>query len=209
MRGYVVAGIGTEIGKTVVSAILCHALQADYWKPIQAGELDNSDTHKVQKWGSLKDEQIIPEAYALNQPMSPHAAAPLDGVSIQMDQLNLPRTQRPFIVELAGGIMVPINEQKLNLDLLKGWQLPVILVSRYYLGNINHSLLSAEILQQNGVPIKGWILNGETVEATKEAILSFSQIPLLAEIPETTQIDSTFVQNQSMRLQASLKRALL
>ena len=209
MQRYVVAGIGTEIGKTVVSAILCHALVADYWKPVQAGELDFSDSHKVQQWAALSDAQVHQEAYALNQPMSPHAAAPLDGVEISMDHFQLPESDHPLIVELAGGIMVPLNDRHLNLDLLKQWQLPVILVSRYYLGNINHSLLSAAILQQHGIPVKGWILNGDTVQPTKEAILSFSGIPLLAEIPDTEEVDSHFVQSEAQRLQASLRQALL
>ncbi|MEL7533056.1 MAG: dethiobiotin synthase [Bacteroidota bacterium] len=209
MQGYVVAGIGTEIGKTVVSAILCHALQAAYWKPVQAGELDFSDSHKVQKWAALSEAQLYQEAYALNQPMSPHAAAPLDGLTIDINQFSLPQSQHPLIVELAGGIMVPLNEEKLNLDLLKRWQLPVILVSRYYLGNINHSLLTAAILQQHGVPVKGWIFNGEPVQPTKEAILNFSKLPLLAEIPEAAQIDFHFVQKQAKRLQRRLRQALL
>lgn len=209
MRGYVVAGIGTEIGKTVVSAILCRALGADYWKPIQAGELENTDSHKVANWAGMTSNQVLPEAYALTQPMSPHAAAPLDGVEIKTERLALPTTTNPLIIELAGGIMVPINEQQLNLDLLKLWQLPVILVSRYYLGNINHSLLSAAVLQQHGVPVKGWILNGEPVQASKEAIMNFSQLPVLAEIPETRNIDTQFIQSQAEQLREQLKADLL
>ncbi|MFK7922690.1 MAG: dethiobiotin synthase [Bacteroidia bacterium] len=209
MRGYIVAGIGTEIGKTVVSAILCHALGADYWKPIQAGELENTDSHKVQRWANLDSAQIIPEAYALTQPMSPHAAAPLDGVKIKTERLALPNTKNPLIAEIAGGIMVPINEHQLNLDLLKAWQLPVILVSRYYLGNINHSLLTAAILKQHGVPVKGWILNGKPVKASKEAILNFSQLPLLAEIPEAKYMGTHFVMIQAQKLSKQLKAALL
>ncbi|MEL6649712.1 MAG: dethiobiotin synthase [Bacteroidota bacterium] len=208
MRGYVVAGIGTEIGKTVVSAILCRALKATYWKPVQAGELDWTDRMKVQHWTGLPEEHFAAEAYALTTPMSPHGAAPIDGVIIKKDKLFLPDSERPLLVELAGGIMVPLNEHHLNIDLLKTWQLPVILVSRYYLGNINHSLLTAAVLKEAGVPVQGWILNGSTVPTTKEAILRHSQLPLLAEIPESSSVDRKFVQVQAERLGPSLRASL-
>lgn len=178
----VVAGIGTEIGKTVASAVLTEALQADYWKPIQSGDLTDSDRRTIQSLISNPVSQFHPEAYSLRQPLSPHAAAAIDGVTISMDSIRLPETDNHLIIELAGGLMVPLNDQDLNIDLVRRWELPVVLVSKNYLGSINHTLLSVEALQSRGIPILGLIFNGEPTPATEEFILNYTGLPCLGRI---------------------------
>lgn len=178
----IVAGIGTDVGKTVVSAALVHLLKADYWKPIQAGDLDNSDSIKVAEYTQAINT-IYPEAYRLNSPMSPHAAAAIDQVKIQFDKLVIPKTENHLIIELAGGIMVPLNEQQSSLDWLKEIKLPVILVSRYYLGQINHTLLSIEVLKANKIPLLGIIFNGKENIHSQKAILEIGNTIKLGTIP--------------------------
>ena len=143
---YVITGIGTDVGKTVVSAIISEALEAHYWKPIQAGDLDNSDSLKIAEY--TEKVKVLAEGYRLSQPMSPHAAAEIDGVEIQRSDLKLPEVSGNLIVEGAGGLMVPVNNDGLTFaDLIEDWNLPTIVVSRHYLGSINHSLLTAEVLK--------------------------------------------------------------
>ena len=131
---YIIAGIGTEIGKTFISSILTESLQADYWKPIQSGALDFTDTDTVRSLISNDKTLFHPETYRLNQPMSPHAAAAIDGVEIELLKFEIPQTNNHLIIELAGGIMVPLNDRETNLDLIKKLNIPVILISKNYLG---------------------------------------------------------------------------
>jgi len=197
---FVVAGIGTEVGKTVISAILVEKLQADYWKPIQAGELDFSDTMKVKSWTSNPAAVFHQEAYALKTPMSPHGAAAIDGVSIRSEDFQLPPTNNHLIVELAGGLMVPFNNEELIIDLLEKWQIPVILVSHYYLGSINHTLLSIDALNARNIPIKGLIFNGNIVETTKDVILSYSKLPCIGEIDFSMEPSKEMVKSNVHRI---------
>lgn len=178
----IVAGISTEIGKTVVSAVLVEALQADYWKPVQSGSLQDSDTRTVQELISNPVSQFHPEAYRLTQPLSPHAAAAIDGVSISPDQIILPQTDNHLVVELAGGLMVPLNNHSLNIDLVQRWGLPVVLVSRNYLGSINHTLLSVEACQNRQISVMGIIFNGPSNPATEEFILQYTKVSCLGRI---------------------------
>ena len=136
----IVAGIGTEIGKTVASAVLVEALQADYWKPIQSGGLEDSDTDTVRRLITNSTSYFHPEAYRLTQPLSPHAAAEIDGVTIELEKLTVPLTRNGLVIELAGGLMVPLNSNDLTIDWVQKLGLPVVLVSRNYLGSINHTL---------------------------------------------------------------------
>ena len=187
----IVAGIDTEIGKTVVSAILCEALQADYWKPVQAGDLHQTDSHKVV---NLTDNTIAhSEGARLKHPMSPHASADIEGIQVQLTDLQIPQTTNSLVIELAGGLMVPINHQLLNIDLLEQWKLPVVLVSKYYLGSINHTLLSWELLKQRNIPFLGFIFNGEKNESTFDIILEYTQAPCLLEIEQHKVVDKAMV----------------
>ena len=187
----IVAGIGTDTGKTVASAILCKALNADYWKPIQAGDLDNSDSHKIKRWSP--ETVIHPEAHRLSQPMSPHAAADIDGVRIEANDLKIPNTDNNLIIELAGGLMVPMRPDFLNVDWVKSTGLPVVLVSNYYLGSINHTLLSLYLIKEKGIPLAGIIFNGKKNQATYDVIMHRSGTKCLLEIDQEDEMSMQIV----------------
>ncbi len=184
-----VTGIGTGIGKTIVSAVLVEKLKADYWKPIQSGDLDNSDSLSVQNLLSNSNTKIHPEAYRLTQPFSPHKSAALDGITINPENITPPQTNNTLIIEGAGGLMVPLNNQFLILDLIKQLGAEVVLVSQNYLGSINHTLLSINILKQNHIPIKGLIFNGVRDADSESFILNYTGIKLLGYIPQFTNVD--------------------
>ena len=199
MKQYVISGIGTGVGKTVTSAIVSEALKATYWKPIQAGDIDNSDSLKVVRL--TKNVKVLPEAFQLSEPMSPHAAAEIDGVDIQLENLKLPKVASNLVVEGAGGILVPINKKGLTYtDVFEAWKIPVILVSRHYLGSINHSLLTAEVLLKRGVEIVGWIFIGEENKATEEIIIQNSGVKMIARIPEVEEVTPEFVEEQAEKI---------
>lgn len=194
----VVAGIGTDTGKTVASAILCQALKAEYWKPIQAGDLENSDSIKVKQ---LVPELIIhPEAHRLSQPMSPHAAADIDQIKIEESDLAIPATGQNLIIELAGGLMVPIREDYLNIDWVAQTKLPVILVADYYLGSINHTLLSLHALKNRGIPLLGIIFNGEKNNSTFEVIMNRSNAKCLLEIEREEELTPEIIQSYARKI---------
>ena len=166
-----VTGIGTGIGKTVVSAALVEKLKADYWKPIQSGDLDKSDSLSVQNLISNTITEIHPESYRLTQPFSPHKSAAIDGITIDPDTIHPPKTNNTLIVEGAGGLMVPLNNEFLIIDLIKKLGIEVVLVSQNYLGSINHTLLSIYALKNYGIPIRGVIFNGSEDISSKSFIL--------------------------------------
>ena len=188
-----VTGIGTDIGKTLISAILVEKLKCDYWKPVQAGELDNSDTMKVQRLVSNSTTIFHPEAYRLTQPYSPHKAAALDGITIEEKTIIAPKTDNTLLIEGAGGLMVPLNDHALVIDLIKQLNADVILVSQNYLGSINHTLLSIEALKQRGIPVKGIIFNGEENTSTEDYIINYTQVAHLGRIPKLPIIDKNTI----------------
>ena len=190
---YIIAGISTEIGKTFISSILIEALAADYWKPVQSGALDFTDTDTVKSLISNPKTVFHPETYRLTEPMSPHAAAAIDGVEIQLSNFHLPETKNNLIVELAGGLMVPLNDRETNVDLIKKMALPVILVSRNYLGSINHTLLSVEVLKQQNIPIKGLIFNGIQNISSEDFILKYTGLECLGRVDFEENIDKNVV----------------
>ena len=190
---YIIAGIGTEIGKTLISSILTETLQADYWKPIQSGALDFTDTDTVRSLISNEKTVFHPETYRLNEPMSPHAAAAIDGIEIELSKFQLPQTDNHLIIELAGGIMVPLNDRETNLDLIKKLNLPVILISKNYLGSINHTLLSAEILKINNIEVEGLIFNGEQNKYSEDFILNYTKLECLGRVNFEENIDKNVV----------------
>ncbi|HEX3386659.1 MAG TPA: dethiobiotin synthase [Mucilaginibacter sp.] len=179
-----VTGIGTGVGKTLVSAVLVEKLKADYWKAVQSGDLDNSDTLTVQNLISNPVTKFHPEAYRLTQPFSPHKSADLDGIIIDPGKIIAPVTGNILIIEGAGGLMVPLNDRFLMIDLIKQLDAEVVLVSQNYLGSINHTLLSITILKEYGIPVKGLIFNGVKERYTEEIILNYTGIKLLGHIPE-------------------------
>lgn len=208
MRGYVVAGIGTEVGKTVVSAILVEKLHADYWKPVQAGDLDSSDTLRVRQLAP-RGGVLHPEAWRLNTASSPHAAAEIDGVRIRRASLELPQNSAlpgtPLIVELAGGLMVPLDSRPghwlSNIDLLREWDLPVVLVANYYLGSINHTLLSVDAMRTRDIALAGLVFNGNAVKGSRSAILNLTGLPVLLDLPWADKVDRAFISSQAARLE--------
>ena len=184
MRRLFVTGIGTNVGKTVISAILTQKLQADYWKPIQAGDLNNTDSMKVSQWVDNTISTIHPEAYRLTQPMSPHAAAERDGININLNDIISAETTRNLIIEGAGGLMVPLNKNDLVVDMISHLQAEAVLVSRHYLGSINHTILSIEALRSRNIPITGIIFNGDDNRDTESIIKSVCAVPILGRIPD-------------------------
>ncbi len=193
MKNYFVTGIGTDVGKTLVAAIIVEALEADYWKPIQAGDLNNSDTIKVKKLISNSKTVFHQEAYRLTHPMSPHAAAKIDEVKIDLDKIQLPTTNNNLIIEGAGGLMVPLNNKELVIDLIKKLNVEVILVSQNYLGSINHTLLSIESLKARNIKIAGIIFNGEQNVETENYILSYTGVKCLGRIQQHETINKGVV----------------
>jgi len=193
LRKIFVTGIGTDVGKTVVAAILTEALEADYWKPIQAGDLTNSDTIKVQKLVSNTKSIFHKEAYQLTQPISPHLAAKNDGIEIGLDKIKLPITNNNLIIEGAGGLMVPLNDKALIIDLIKKLDAEVVLVSQNYLGSINHTLLSYESLMARKIKIAGIIFNGESNLETEKYILDYTGLTFLGRVAQHKTINKEVV----------------
>src|ERR1700744_1645088 len=190
-----VSGIGTGIGKTMVSAVLVEKLKADYWKPVQSGDLDKSDSFSVKNLISNKDSKIHPETYKLTQPYSPHKSAAIDKLSIEPEKIILPQTNNSLIIEGAGGLMVPLTDNFLMIDLIKKLNVPVVLVSQNYLGSINHTLLSIQVLKQYEIPIKGIIFNGVKDIYSKEFILQYTEVALLGHIPQYKEVDKKAIIN--------------
>jgi dethiobiotin synthetase len=179
-----VTGIGTGVGKTLVSAVLCAGLKAIYWKPIQAGTEPQTDTQWVQQNTDLSKDFFLPEHKILKAPMSPHAAAAAEGIEIQISELTLPQNLRhPLVIEGAGGVLVPINNRQVYADLLIQWKIPVVVVVQHYLGSINHSLLTLETLANRKIPVKGIIFNGQENIPSEQVIESYSGAKVLGHIP--------------------------
>lgn len=186
---YFITGIGTGIGKTITSAIITEKLKADYWKPIQSGDLAQSDSMTIESLISNNQTVIHRETYRLTQPLSPHLSAKIDGIEIELNNFQLPKTENHLIVEGAGGLMVPLNDKALILDLVKYLKLEVIVVSQHYLGSINHTLLTINTLKQHNMSIRGIIFNGEENLESQSYILNYSDIKHLGNIPTLRNID--------------------
>jgi len=198
---YIIAGIGTEIGKTVVSAILTKALNASYWKPVQSGNREDGDAYHVRKWVNNENLTIFPSTYELSQPLSPHTAAEIDGVEIDLEKFQLPQSETALIIELAGGIMVPLNSKQTNLDLIKKFKLPIILVSKNYLGSINHTLLTFELLKAHHIPIKGIIFNGPSNPTGEAFIENHTRLPILLRIKQEEIIHPEIINQYAEQIQ--------
>ncbi|MFP5042418.1 dethiobiotin synthase [Parasediminibacterium sp. JCM 36343] len=212
MQPIFITGIGTGIGKTVVSAIITEALEADYWKPIQAGIEEGTDALQVRSLLSNTKTMIHPEAYTLQMPASPHIAARAEGREISIPVLikSQPSTvncQRHLIMEGAGGIMVPVNDNEFVIDLIVALKAKVILVSRNYLGSINHSLLTAAICKQKNIDVIGWVFNDQYLDYENE-IVQWTGYPKIASIPFVENVDKSFVLQQANLLKDALQKLL-
>lgn len=204
MNTYFITGISTDVGKTIAAAIVTEALQADYWKPVQAGELDHSDTHKVRQLVSNEISQYHDNVYALNTPMSPHAAAQIDGVTIQLKDIKRPKTNNTLVIEGAGGLLVPLNETDTIIDLIHPTD-KVIVVSRHYLGSINHTLMTIEILKSRGLTSIGIIFSGNEHPTTEAIISSMSGVATLGRIEEEPYFDQNVVKEYAEKFQEKLR----
>lgn len=187
-----ITGIGTDVGKTIASSILVEALKADYWKPIQAGDLDNSDTNKVEKYVSNTTTTFHKNAYALRTPASPHYAAEIDGIIIDLNEIKEPETKNHLVVEGAGGIFVPLNSKDCVMDLIQP-DYKVIVVSRHYLGSINHTLMTIEILKSRNLNVAGIIFSGDENKATESIILEKTNIPMIGRIDNEPYFDQNVI----------------
>lgn len=202
MKTYFITGISTEVGKTITSAIVTEALEADYWKPIQAGELDNCDTKKVEQLISNSKSKFHPNAYALKTPMSPHGAADIDGVSIEINNIETPKTKNNLVIEGAGGLLVPLNDTQTVFDLIQP-NYKVIVVSRHYLGSINHTLLTINTLKDKGFDVS-IIFSGNEHPTTEDIIKKMTQVPIIGRINEEPYFDKNVVKEYAELFKVNL-----
>ncbi|HKJ47273.1 MAG TPA: dethiobiotin synthase [Balneolales bacterium] len=199
---FFVTGTDTGIGKTLVSAMLTIGLHADYWKPVQSG-LDEgmTDTQRVKKWTRFDDSHFHKETYLLSEPLSPHASAAIDGVTIQMQNFHIPESRHEYlIVEGAGGLMVPLNDQDMIIGLIKMLKLPVLLVARSSLGTINHTLLSLEQLRRYDIRVLGVVLNGPDNPGNTEAIEKYGDVNVFGTVQALEEINKETIKNEFKRI---------
>jgi dethiobiotin synthetase len=184
----VVTGTDTGIGKTVFAAALAGALGAYYWKPIQAGLLEETDRQAVLRLSGLSEERLLPEAYRLKTPASPHRAAAIDGITIDPEALVLPNTDGSLVVEGAGGLLVPLTREVAYIDVIARWRAPVVLCARTTLGTINHSLLSIEALRTRGIPLLGVVFIGDESVESERIIVEMGHARRLGRLPYLPQL---------------------
>jgi dethiobiotin synthetase len=203
----VIAGTDTDVGKTIVSALVVQGLGARYWKPVQSGTEDGGDSGRVQSLIDLPPERLLPEAYRLSAPVSPHWSAERDGVRIDPDRLTLPPGDDPLVVETAGGLLVPLRRDWLQIQQLERWQLPVLLVARSGLGTLNHTLLSLEALRRRGLAVLGLVLNGPLHADNPRTLEELGGVPVLLELPPLDPLNAAALAAcwQGSRLARSLR----
>ncbi len=205
MTSYFITGIGTGVGKTVVSAIIAEALHADYWKPVQAGYEHGTDSEWIRSVLTNPESTVHQECYKLKMAASPHIAAEEEGIEISIDKIidELPVTQNTLIIEGSGGLMVPLNRSEFILDLIKKLNTTVIIVSRNYLGSINHSLLTAKILMENKVNVLGWVFNDDYLDYEVE-IVDWSGYPWIASVRNLPELTKSSIHVQSVKMKEHL-----
>ncbi|MGN6591673.1 MAG: dethiobiotin synthase [Terriglobales bacterium] len=207
-RGVFVTGTDTGVGKTVVASLLTLGWPgAHYWKPIQCGADPSTDRESVAQATGLPAKRILPEAYNLALPQSPHVAAAAEGASIERARLALPRVEGPFVVEGAGGVLVPLNQHDTMADLMSWLRLPVVLVARTQLGTLNHTLLSLEALRRRGLDVRLLVLNGLPVATTTATLRQWGQVPLLVELPPLPPLTPATLQAAWQKLSAQFPPA--
>ncbi len=202
MKKYFITGISTEVGKTIVSAIITESLHADYWKPIQSGDLDNSDSHKIKRLISNTKTKIYPNSYRLNTPMSPHASAEIDGVEIKLENIKEPQTKNHLVIEGAGGILVPLNDTQTVLGFIKS-DYKVIVVSRHYLGSINHTLLTINLLKSKGFDVS-LIFSGAEHKTTEDIIKKMTNVEIIGRIDEEPYFDKNVIKEYAEKFRKKL-----
>lgn len=200
-----ITGIGTDVGKTIVSAIVTQALEADYWKPIQAGDIDNSDSHKIKSKVKNRKSKVHPNAYCLNTPASPHYAAAIDGITIDLKKIIEPITKNHLVIEGAGGLLVPLNDTDCIVDLIQP-DYKVIVVSRHYLGSINHTLMTFEILKNRNIDVAGIIFSGDENKASEEIILSKTNANFIGRIDNEPYFDENVISYYADKFRENLEK---
>jgi len=200
MRIFVTA-IGTDCGKTVFSAILAQALEADYWKPVQAGY--PTDREVVKNLVTNPKSRFFPETYLLQTPASPHASARIDGIQIDLNQFEIPDYQKYLVIEGAGGVMVPLNDQDMVIDLIPAFKAQTILVSNLYLGSINHTLLTVELFEKRGIRPLGIVFNGQSNPESEDIIVSKSGYNVILRIKPEPEITSQIIQKYAHELKSN------
>ncbi len=208
MNRLIVAGSGTGVGKTIVSAILTTYFQGDYWKPIQCGDEDDSDTATMRKLIDTTKCQIHEPAYSFKAPLSPHSASRLENTKICMENFVLPQTTCPLIIEGVGGIFVPLSSKILSFDLFKSWNAPWVVVSSHYLGSINHTLLTLHALKQYNISVAGIVFNGLPNYDSESAILKFSKVPALGRLLPEPNINPQIIQRYAKLWRPQLSQIL-
>lgn len=200
-----VTGTDTNVGKTLVSALLCRALDAGYWKPVQSGTIDGTDRETVRELTGLPNNYFYSESYSLTQPLSPHAAAAIDGVNIVLSEIRLPDfKQKAVVVEGAGGVFVPLNESSFVIDLIQQLSLPTIVVARSGLGTINHSVLTLNALRAAGIEVLGVITNGEKNPGNKSAIEQYGKTKVLFHVDPISEVTTSSITKISEHLRNEL-----
>ena len=204
-----ITGTGTDVGKTLIAAIVTEALQADYWKPVQAGFAEGTDSLWIQKMLTNKKSVIHPELYLLKMPASPHIAAPAENTKITIKEIiaHLPKTKNQLIIEGAGGLMVPLNQDELMLNLIKKLKAKVIIVSKNELGSINHSLLTAAVLKKEKINVAGWIFTEEYKNYERE-IGKWSGYPIIGRVKHLFVINKETIHSEALKMRKSLKAFL-
>lgn len=197
---YFITAIGTDSGKTLIAAALAKAINADYWKPIQAGFPTDSDTVKAL---TRDDIRIHPEHIILKTPASPHAAAALENIELTIRDITVPTTKNKLIIEGAGGCMVPLNKGEMMIDLVPHFDAEIILISNNYLGSINHTLLSIELIKKRGYKLKGIIFNGPPNKSTEDVILEYTQVPCIHKVLLLDSVNYDSIDNLSSELRIS------
>jgi malonyl-CoA O-methyltransferase len=202
-RGVFVTGTDTDVGKTVVAACLAAAWNAAYWKPIQTGLADGpGDTAAVKGLAGLPAERVLAPAYAFQAPLSPHAAAAEEGAAIALETISWPAGHDFIVVEGAGGLLVPLNDAALMIDLIQKLDLPAVVVARSTLGTINHTLLSLSALRARRIPILGVVMNGPPNASNRRAIEQFGQVRVIAELPRREPLDAAAMRDLIGRIPA-------
>lgn len=200
-----ITGTGTDVGKTLIAAIIVEALEADYWKPVQAGFSEGTDSLFIRSVISNKETVIHPECYLLKMPASPHLAAPAEKKEITINEIinHLPNTKNQLVIEGAGGLLVPLNQKELMLDLIKKLKATVIVVSKNELGSINHSLLTAYVLKKEKINVAGWVFN-EEYKSYDNDIATWSGFPVIANVKHLPVISKETIKKEARKMRANL-----
>ena len=207
MKPIFITGTGTDVGKTLVAAIVTEALHADYWKPVQAGYDDGTDSLLIEQYISNNVSVIHPELYRLKMPASPHLSAPAEQKEIKLNKIisHVPKTKNRLLIEGAGGLMVPLNKKDLMIDLIKKLKARVIIVSKNELGSINHSLLTAAVLKKEKIDVLGWIFT-EEYQHYEEEIAEWSGFPLIARVKHLENISKETINEEAIKMRPLLKK---